>query len=134
MDTRSIIASLPVAGADRTALIEVANAAFEAVIGRIEPNNVELTRSLWNADDYIDNWLFTDLITADKLPMPRDEIAYYIDAFLVHHVIDLAVAADSEAVASPDLNHAKRKRKLRRRRPRSGQAFARLLRAGRSTR
>lgn len=99
MDTRSIIASLPVAGADRTALIEVANAAFEAVIGRIEPNAVELTRGLWDADDYIDNWLFTDLITSDKLPMPRDEIAYYIDVFLVHHVIDLAVAADSEAAA-----------------------------------
>ncbi|SDK04201.1 hypothetical protein SAMN05428953_11128 [Mesorhizobium muleiense] len=38
MDPNAIIASLPVAGADRSVLIEVANAAFEPVIERIEPN------------------------------------------------------------------------------------------------
>lgn len=93
MDSHAIITSLPVAGADRFVLIEAANAAFEAVIERIEPNNEEMTRSLWNAGDYIDNSLFTDL----KLPMPRDEVAYHIDVFLVHHVIGLAVEADREA-------------------------------------
>ena len=96
MDSEAIIASLPVTGADRSVLIEAANAAFEAVIERIEPGNEELTRSLWDAGDYIDNCL-TDLITPDTLPMPRDEVAYYIDVFLVHHVISLAVAADREA-------------------------------------
>lgn len=96
MDSNAIIASLPVAGADRSVLIEVADAAFEAVIERIEPNNEALTRSLWDAGDYIDNCL-SDLITPDKLPMPRDEIAYLIDVFLVHHVIDLAVAVDRDA-------------------------------------
>ncbi|MER9450164.1 hypothetical protein [Mesorhizobium sp. M0254] len=94
MDSNAIIASLPVAGADRAVLIDTANAAFERVIERIEPNNEELTRSLWDAGDYIDSWLATDLV--DKLPMPRDEVAYYVDVFLVHHVIGLADEADRE--------------------------------------
>ncbi|MER9029134.1 hypothetical protein [Mesorhizobium sp. M0674] len=98
MDTHAVIASLPVAGADRAVLIEAANAAFERVIGRIEPDNEELTRSLWDAGEYIDIWLAADL--ADKLPMPRDEVAYYVDVFLVHHVIGLATAADGEAAES----------------------------------
>lgn len=72
--------------------------AFERVIEGIEPNNEELTRSLWDAGDYIDSWLATDLI--DKLPMPRDEVAYYVDVFLVHHVIGLATEADREAAES----------------------------------
>ncbi|OWK21511.1 hypothetical protein AJ88_19860 [Mesorhizobium amorphae CCBAU 01583] len=79
-------------------LIDAANTAFERVIERIEPNNEELTRSLWDAGDYIDSWLATDLI--DKLPMPRDEVAYYVDVFLVHHVIGLATEADREAAES----------------------------------
>ncbi len=95
MDSTAIIASLPVAGADRTVLIEAANAAFERVIERIEPDNKELTRSLWDAGEYIDSWLATDL--AGKLPMPRDEVAYYVDVFLVHHVVGLATEADGEA-------------------------------------
>ncbi|TGS08819.1 hypothetical protein EN852_033630 [Mesorhizobium sp. M2E.F.Ca.ET.209.01.1.1] len=100
MVSHAVIASLPVAGADRTVLIDAANAAFEAVLEQIEPNNESLTRSLWDAGDYVDNQLFVDLITPDKLPMRRDEVAYYIDVFLVHHVIGLATAADREAAAS----------------------------------
>ncbi|WP_149905979.1 hypothetical protein [Mesorhizobium sp. SARCC-RB16n] len=98
MDTHAVIASLPVAGVDRALLIETANAAFERVIERIEPNNEALTRSLWDAGDYIDSWLATDLL--NKLPMPRDEVAYYVDVFLVHHVIGLAEEADREAAES----------------------------------
>ncbi|CDX21318.1 conserved hypothetical protein [Mesorhizobium plurifarium] len=97
MDSQAVISSLPLSGADRAALIEVANAAFEAVIERIEPNNEKLTRSLWDAGDYIDNCVVPDFLSPDKLPMPRDEVAYLIDAFLVHHVISLAVAADRQA-------------------------------------
>ncbi|OWK22147.1 hypothetical protein AJ88_15525 [Mesorhizobium amorphae CCBAU 01583] len=100
MESHAVIASLPVAGADRSVLIDAANAAFEAVLERIEPNNEALTRSLWDAGDYVDNQLFTDLITPDKLPMPRDEVAYYIEVFLVHHVIGLATEADREAAES----------------------------------
>ena len=95
MESDAIIASLPVTGADRAVLIDAANAAFERVIERIEPNNEELTRSLWDAGDYIDSWLASDLV--DKLPMPRDEVAYYVDVFLVHHVLGLAAEADREA-------------------------------------
>jgi hypothetical protein len=29
--------------------------------------------------------------------MPRDEVAYYVDVFLMHHVVGLAVEADREA-------------------------------------
>lgn len=50
------------------------------------------TRSLWGASDYIGSCLFPDL----KLPMPRDEVAYYTDVFLVHHVIGLAVEAEPQ--------------------------------------
>ncbi|MER8886787.1 hypothetical protein [Mesorhizobium sp. M0816] len=48
MDTHAVIASLPVAGADRGVLIETANAAFERVIERIEPANEELEHILFN--------------------------------------------------------------------------------------
>ncbi len=96
MESNVIILSLPVTGADRAVLIDAANAAFERVIDRIEPDNEELTRSLWDAGGYIDSWLATDLV--DKLPMPRDEVAYYVDVFLMHHVVGLAVEADREAV------------------------------------
>ncbi|MEI9403474.1 hypothetical protein [Mesorhizobium argentiipisi] len=79
MDSHAVIASQPVAGADRIVLIKAANAAFERVIERIEPANEELTRTLWDAEGYIDNE-----ITADMLPISRDEAAYLIDVFLVH--------------------------------------------------
>ncbi|CDX22389.1 conserved hypothetical protein [Mesorhizobium sp. ORS 3324] len=94
MDSHAVIASLPVAGADRAVLIEAANAAFERVIGRIEAANEELTRTLWDAERYVDNE-----ITADMLPISRDEVAYLIDVW-VHHVVQLAVAADKEAAES----------------------------------
>lgn len=103
MDSQAVILSLPISGADRAALIEVANAAFEAVMERIEPNNEKLTRSLWDAGDYIDNCVVPDFISPDKLPMARDEVAYLIDAFLVHHVIGLAVTADNRQAA--ELRH-----------------------------
>ncbi|RUW46136.1 hypothetical protein EOA32_32385 [Mesorhizobium sp. M1A.F.Ca.ET.072.01.1.1] len=95
MDSHAVIASLPVAGADRAVLIEAANAAFERVIGRIEATNEELTRTLWDAERYVDNE-----ITADMLPISRDEVTYLIDVFLVHHVVQLAVAADKQAAES----------------------------------
>ncbi|WP_224549393.1 hypothetical protein [Mesorhizobium sp. CA16] len=95
MDTHAVIASLPVAGADRTVLVDAANAAFERIIERIEPANEELTRALWDPEGYIDTE-----ITADMLPISRDEAAYLVDVFLVHHVVHLAVAADNEVADS----------------------------------
>ncbi|MER8811010.1 hypothetical protein [Mesorhizobium australicum] len=95
MDTHAVIASLPIAGADRTVLIDAANAAFERIIGRMEPANEKLTRSLWDPEGYIDSE-----ITANMLPISRDEAAYLVDVFLLHHVVELAVAADNEAAES----------------------------------
>ncbi|TIV81761.1 MAG: hypothetical protein E5V66_16335 [Mesorhizobium sp.] len=92
MDSHTVVASLPIAGTDRTVLIDAANAAFERIIGRIEPANEQLTRTLWDAESYIDNE-----ITADMLPISRDEAAYLVDVFLLHHLVQLAVSADREA-------------------------------------
>ncbi|MGH0214392.1 hypothetical protein NKY66_10810 [Sinorhizobium meliloti] len=93
MDSHAVIDALPVTGDQRAALIEIANRVFEKVIGRIEPENESLTRKLWNPGDYIDNHFFRD----GMLPMSLDYADYLIDAFLVHHVIDLAVTADNGA-------------------------------------
>lgn len=35
------------------------------------------------------------------LPISRDDAAYFVDVFLMHHVIGLAVAADEEAADIP---------------------------------
>lgn len=96
MDSHAIIASLPVAGADRAVLIEAANAAFERVIERMETANEELTRTLWDAEHYIDSE-----ITPGMLPISRDEAAYLIDVFLLHHVVQLAVEADRMTTDHP---------------------------------
>jgi hypothetical protein len=70
-----------------------ANQVFEAVLNRIEAENPERTRKLWNAEHYVDNILLTD----DMLPIDRAYALSLIDAFLVHHVIDLAAQADKQA-------------------------------------
>lgn len=86
------IASLPLSKADRAEFIETARRVFESVMERIEPRNPELTRKLWDAEDYIDT-----LLTEDMLPISKDYALSLIDAFLVHHVIDLADQADKTA-------------------------------------
>jgi hypothetical protein len=96
MDSHAAITSLPVGGAERTALIAAANSAFEAVLDRIEPANEALTRSLWDADHYIDHDF-----GRYEIPMKVDYAVYLIEAFLVHHVIDLAVEADRLAANPP---------------------------------
>ncbi len=93
MVSHAVIKALPLTGDERAALIEIANRVFEKVIDRIEPENENLTRKLWDPGDYIDNHFFQD----GMLPMTLDYADYLIDAFLVHHVIDLAVQADKRA-------------------------------------
>ncbi|SFP58586.1 hypothetical protein SAMN03159463_04517 [Mesorhizobium sp. NFR06] len=95
MDSHAVIASLPVTGTDRTVLINAANAAFERIIGRMEPANEELTRSYWDAESYVDNE-----ITASMLPISLDYAAYLVDVILMPHVAQLAGAADEEAAKS----------------------------------
>ncbi|MBY6113322.1 hypothetical protein KUW09_04715 [Mameliella alba] len=91
VDTK--ITSLPVSPADRVEAIEIANFTFEKVFDRIEPDNPTATRALWDAEDYVDNrWLDEGM-----LPIDRDAALSLIEAFLVHHVVDLAVQADKKS-------------------------------------
>ncbi|MFK3968610.1 hypothetical protein ACI2KT_34185 [Ensifer adhaerens] len=90
MESHAIIASLPLSGDDRAEFIRAANAVFESVIERIEPNHPEMTRNLWDAGDYVDRHLLHE----GMLPISQDYALSLIDAFLVHHVIDLAGEAD----------------------------------------
>ncbi|MGR9431360.1 hypothetical protein [Rhizobium leguminosarum] len=90
MDSHAVIEALPVTGELRAALLDIANRVFERVVDRIEPENESLTRKLWDPDDYIDNHFFQE----GMLPMNLDYADYLIDAFLVQHVVDLAVKAD----------------------------------------
>lgn len=90
MDSHATITSLPLSGDERAEFIRTANHVFESVIERIEPNNLEMTRSLWDAGHYIDHHLLHE----GMLPISRNYALSLVDAFLVHHVIDLAVEAD----------------------------------------
>jgi hypothetical protein len=89
------ITALPLEPPDRAAFIQAANAAFEMVMERMEPDNPVATRKLWDAGRYVDY----ELLRPDMLPIDRDYALSLIDAFLVHHVLDLALEADSAAKA-----------------------------------
>jgi hypothetical protein len=54
----------------------------------MEPKHPELVRKLWNPEMYIDQ-----VIKPDMLPINRDYALSLIEAFLVHHFIEL----DTEA-------------------------------------
>lgn len=70
----------------------MANQAFERIIEHIEPDNPELTRSLWYAEHYIDE----ELLSPDVLPIDRDSLLSLIESFLVDYVIRLAAQADDQ--------------------------------------
>ena len=91
----SKITSLPLSCDDRAGFIDAANKVFEAVLYRIEPENPEITRDLWNPEEYVDEFL-----TDSMLPISQDYAISLIEAFLVHHVIGLATQADKIAKAS----------------------------------
>ena len=57
MDSHAVISALPLAEPDRSDFIETANLVFERVIDRIEPENRQLTRSLWDPARYVDHHL-----------------------------------------------------------------------------
>ncbi|GCA49966.1 hypothetical protein KGO5_02412 [Sinorhizobium sp. KGO-5] len=99
MDSHAVIETLPVTGDERAALMEIANRAFEKVVDRVEPEIESLTRKLWDPVDYIDNHFFKE----GMLPMTLGYSDYLIDAFLVHHVIALAVRAAGRAVIKLNL-------------------------------
>ncbi|TKC00010.1 hypothetical protein [Pedobacter cryotolerans] len=87
------IYSLPLNGKDREEFIEAANWSFERIFNRIEPNYPELTRSLWDAERYIDE----ELLKPEMLPIDRDYALSLVDGFMVGHVIQLAAQADDQA-------------------------------------
>lgn len=91
------ISSLPLTKEDREEFIKAANRSFERIIERIEPDNPELTRSLWDAERYIDD----ELLKPDMLPIDLDYALSLVDAFLVGYVIQLAAQADDQ-VENPD--------------------------------
>lgn len=84
------ITSLPVDDAYLKEAIELANSTFEMVMRRIEPDNPVETRQLWDAAEYVEK----HYLNSDMLPIDSEYVLYLIEAFLVGHVIDLAVQAD----------------------------------------
>jgi hypothetical protein len=91
-EKREIIASLPLLPAERGDLIVSAKRAFERVLDRMEPDHPQKIRDLWNVADYVDNHLLGE----GMLPISYNYALSLIDAFLVHHVIDLAGRADKQ--------------------------------------
>lgn len=86
------ISSLPLEKEDWQEFIEVANQSFERVFEVIEPQNPILTRSLWDAEKYID-----EVLKPDMLPIDRDYALSLIEAFSVQYVIGLAAEADQDS-------------------------------------
>jgi len=89
-----LIKSLPFDADYRSDAIELANSTFEDVVRRIEPDNPRKMRELWDAADYVDNHHLSE----DMLPIDSEYALSLIEAFLVHHVINLATAADQSSV------------------------------------
>lgn len=90
--TNSLITSLPLAEADLAACVQCAEGCFEAVLARVEPDNPGTIRQLWNAEGYV-----ASVLQHGTLPIERGEVLGLVEAFLVHHVLDLAVLADAHA-------------------------------------
>ena len=51
----------------------------------LESENSDLVRKLWDAEKYIDE----SLLKTDMLPIDRHYALSLIDAFLVHHVMEI---------------------------------------------
>jgi len=75
------ITSLPLNDEDRAEFIKTANSVFETVMELMEASNPELTRKLWDVEDYVDN-----LLTEDMLPISRDYAPSLIEPFMVYLV------------------------------------------------
>lgn len=83
------ITSLPLSEEDRAEFIEMANSVFEKVMEMMEARNSELTRKLWDVENYIDN-----LLKEDMLPISREYALSLIEPFMVRLVGGLAAQAD----------------------------------------
>jgi len=83
------ISALPLVGADRNEAIEIASKKFEDILQRIEPKHPGSVRKSWNPEQYVD-----EVLKPDMLPIDRDYALSLVDAFLIHHVINVATEAD----------------------------------------
>lgn len=87
------IEKLPLNKRDRKKIIDTANQAFENVFERIEPQNPELTRGLWDAEKYIDN----EVLKPERLPIYWDYALSLTESFMFGYSIGLALQADQQA-------------------------------------
>ncbi len=87
------ISQFPLNEPDRKEILEVANEAFEHVFERIEPENPELTRQLWNAEKYIEK----EILRPEMLPIDWDYLRSLAEAFMMQHAVGLAVQADEQS-------------------------------------
>lgn len=78
------ITTLPMKGIRLKKFIEAANWKFEDLMETMEPEHPETIRKLWNPEVYINQ-----VITPDKLPIDRNYALSLVEAFLIHHFIDL---------------------------------------------
>ncbi|WP_345948856.1 hypothetical protein ABDD95_18590 [Mucilaginibacter sp. PAMB04274] len=85
------ITTLPLETGIRERFLETAENSFERVLERMEPEQPELIRKLWNPALYIDEILLTE----DMLPIDDGYALSLVEAFLVHHVFDLADQAEA---------------------------------------
>lgn len=87
------ISALPLVGTDRNAAIKVANEKFEDLLKMMEPRHPGLMRKLWNPEQYI-----CKVLKPDNLSIDRDYALSLIEAFLVHHFMELDTEADKLGV------------------------------------
>lgn len=87
------VRELPLDPDFRAEAINVANAAFERVFAGIGPENPEMTRKLWNAEQHVD----VDHFSEENLPINSEYALSLIEAFMLSHVVGLATTADKMA-------------------------------------
>lgn len=87
------ISKLPIKGNDRKKFLAAADESFDYVLPRLEPRYPQIIRAIWNAEFFVDQLL----IKPDMIPIDIDYALSLIEAFLVHHVMDLAQEAEIRA-------------------------------------
>jgi len=81
----SKITTLPLTEDDRKEFIEVANKKFQNILLTIiEPTDPKIITDLWNPEKYLD-----EVLKPDMLPIDRGYALSLVEAFLIHHVIEL---------------------------------------------
>lgn len=76
------IETLPIQGEQRERLLNAATEAFMTAARRA--GCVRKVKSKWDPDAYLDE--FAD---EHQFPMDEEYLIYLIDAFMIHHVLDL---------------------------------------------